>query len=59
MYFEEVVLECEDCICLALNGDRWWTVLNTLIKHSNLHKMPNIPLAVVKLYVFLFSVVHI
>ena len=32
MYFEVVVLECEDCICLALNGDRWWTVLNTLIK---------------------------
>jgi hypothetical protein len=34
MCFEEVVLECEDCICLALNGDGWWTVLNTLIKHS-------------------------
>jgi hypothetical protein len=59
MYFEEVVLECEVSFCLALNGDRWWTVLNTLIKHSNLLKMANILLAVVKLYVLLFSVVHI
>ena len=59
MYFEEVVLKCEDCICLALNVDRWWTVLNTLIKHRILNKIPNIPLAVVKLYVLLFCVVHI
>ena len=59
MYFEEVVLECEDCICFALNADQLWTVLSTLIKHGSLLKMANILLAVVKLYVLLFSVVHI
>ena len=37
MYFEEVVVECEDCISLALNGYRWWTVLNTLIKYNILY----------------------
>jgi len=29
-YFEEVVFEYVDFISLALNGDRWWTVRNTL-----------------------------
>ena len=37
MYVEEVVVECVDSISLALNWDRWCTVLNTLIKHSILH----------------------
>ena len=27
-----------DCISLALNGNNWWTVLKTLIKHSILYK---------------------
>jgi len=27
MYFEQVVLEYVDCICLVLSGDQWWTVL--------------------------------
>jgi len=31
MYFEEVALEYEDCIFLALNGNWFGTVLNTLI----------------------------
>ena len=30
-YFEEVVLEYVDCICLAVNGDHLCTVLETLI----------------------------
>jgi len=38
MYFVEVVLEYVDCISLALNGHLWWTVLNTLIRHSILYK---------------------
>jgi len=38
MYFEEVILEYVDGISLALNGDKWWTVLNKLIKHSILYK---------------------
>jgi len=29
MYFEEVVLEYVDSICLALTGDWGWTVLKT------------------------------
>jgi len=37
MYFEEVVLEYVVCMSLALNGDQWWTVLDTLIKHSILY----------------------
>jgi len=38
MYFEEVVLEYVDCICLVLSGNWWWTVLKTLMKHSVLYK---------------------
>jgi hypothetical protein len=34
MYLEEVVLEYVVCISLALNGDQWRTVVNTLNKHS-------------------------
>ena len=30
MYFEEVVLEYVDCICLFLNVDCCWSVLNTV-----------------------------
>ena len=38
MYFEEIVLEYVDCISLALNENKCWTVLKTLIKHSILYK---------------------
>ena len=38
MYFEVVVLEYDDYISLALSGDRWWTVVNTVIKHSILYE---------------------
>jgi hypothetical protein len=30
MYFEEVVLEYVDCICLVLSRDQCWSVLNTV-----------------------------
>jgi hypothetical protein len=38
MYFEEVVLEYVNCISLLLNGDKLWTVLKALIKHSVWYK---------------------
>jgi len=34
IFFEEVVLQYVDCICLAVNVDCWWAVLKTLMKHS-------------------------